>query len=758
MKKILPLISFLLTITVVSAQVKIGDAPKKINPNALLELESQNKGMLIPRMTTAQRDRAFTLDVPNGLMIFNTDEKAVQVWLSDSAQWQSLSVPEDKPQQISLENHILRLSDGGTVDLSPYIDTDTDTDTDDQQLSLYGNLLSLTDGGSVDLTSLLPRSGTDSQTVSAALVGNTLQIKNQGTTQSATVDLSVYTNTDSQTLTLKDDVLSISGTNSISIAEYTNTDSQTVSVALVGNTLQIKNQGTTQSATVDLSVYTNTDTQTLAFALGGTTTQTALTLTDGGSLSLQAGNGITFAQTGTDTLKIAGGDSFYTADGGLAESRTVSLTDKNLTFIVQSQAVLFLDGGNSRVGIGTKNPETSAALQISSTTKAFLPPRMTTAQRDAIGTKVAGMVVYNTEDKALQTYDGSGWSSAGGVKVVTQSELIVATKKDGDLFFNTSDDDLYLFNNGTLKRFQSSNSSVDATVAFIWDKYNGKLLQNSGLYRDVRVTFTNGGSSSVSLTVNTTHLTFSGATGTNAITVASVTNGGTFTLAAGASRDITFVIDGNPILTASGQLVASLNNLQDSNGYTIDGGKGITIDPALADLNYSAPRDATTRAYGHILSPVTGRIWMDRSLGASRAATSGTDTNAYGYYYAWGDATADNLAGTNGIDVCPTGYRLPTKDEWCAETNNADTDCTNGDPTFGISNTNSYDLLKIALSGFSFGSGPTGSVNQGGGGYYWTSTTGWPALWALGVEPTDPNNIMIQPPDFLGAPVRCIKD
>jgi len=134
MKKILPLISFLLTITVVSAQVKIGDAPKKINPNALLELESQNKGMLIPRMTTAQRDRAFTLDVPNGLMIFNTDEKAVQVWLSDSAQWQSLSVPEDKPQQISLENHILRLSDGGTV----------------------------------DLTSLLPRSGTDSQTVSTS--------------------------------------------------------------------------------------------------------------------------------------------------------------------------------------------------------------------------------------------------------------------------------------------------------------------------------------------------------------------------------------------------------------------------------------------------------------------------------------------------------------------------------------------------------------------------------------------------------------
>lgn len=31
-----------------------------------------------------------------------------------------------------------------------------------------------------------------------------------------------------------------------------------------------------------------------------------------------------------------------------------------------------------------------------------------------------------------------------------------------------------------------------------------------------------------------------------------------------------------------------------------------------------------------------GRIWMDRNLGATRAATSSTDNGSYGHYYQWG--------------------------------------------------------------------------------------------------------------------------
>jgi hypothetical protein len=56
------------------------------------------------------------------------------------------------------------------------------------------------------------------------------------------------------------------------------------------------------------------------------------------------------------------------------------------------------------VGVATASPNASALLDVSSTTKGFLPPRMTTTQRDAISSPAAGLVIYNTTDSKLQVY------------------------------------------------------------------------------------------------------------------------------------------------------------------------------------------------------------------------------------------------------------------------------------------------------------------------------------------------------------------
>lgn len=77
------ILAFVFTIGIGSsmwAQVKIGDNVDVISPYALLELESTSLGLILPRMTTAQRDLAFDQSTPNGTMIFNTDEQTVEVF------------------------------------------------------------------------------------------------------------------------------------------------------------------------------------------------------------------------------------------------------------------------------------------------------------------------------------------------------------------------------------------------------------------------------------------------------------------------------------------------------------------------------------------------------------------------------------------------------------------------------------------------------------------------------------------------------
>ena len=65
------------------------------------------------------------------------------------------------------------------------------------------------------------------------------------------------------------------------------------------------------------------------------------------------------------------------------------------------------------VGIGTSTPSATAALDISSTTKGFLPPRMSQSQRDLIS-PVEGLIIYNTTSKKPNYYNGTEWKNFDG--------------------------------------------------------------------------------------------------------------------------------------------------------------------------------------------------------------------------------------------------------------------------------------------------------------------------------------------------------
>lgn len=63
----------------------------------------------------------------------------------------------------------------------------------------------------------------------------------------------------------------------------------------------------------------------------------------------------------------------------------------------------------AQIGIGTTTPSATATLELSSTTKGFLPPRMSSTDRDAIASPTAGLTIYNTTLNTLETYNGRRW-------------------------------------------------------------------------------------------------------------------------------------------------------------------------------------------------------------------------------------------------------------------------------------------------------------------------------------------------------------
>lgn len=54
-------------------------------------------------------------------------------------------------------------------------------------------------------------------------------------------------------------------------------------------------------------------------------------------------------------------------------------------------------------------PNSSAALDISSSNKGMLIPRLTTAQRVAITNPATGLLVFDTDKGSIMFYDGSSW-------------------------------------------------------------------------------------------------------------------------------------------------------------------------------------------------------------------------------------------------------------------------------------------------------------------------------------------------------------
>jgi hypothetical protein len=59
----------------------------------------------------------------------------------------------------------------------------------------------------------------------------------------------------------------------------------------------------------------------------------------------------------------------------------------------------------------TATGSANAALDVQSTTSGFLPPRMTTTQKNDIASPTAGMMVYDSTLNKLSVYTGAAWET-----------------------------------------------------------------------------------------------------------------------------------------------------------------------------------------------------------------------------------------------------------------------------------------------------------------------------------------------------------
>lgn len=139
--------------------------------------------------------------------------------------------------------------------------------------------------------------------------------------------------------------------------------------------------------------FTSSDSSVI---ISGNSTTDTINLTVDGSVTSQN----IFNTDGTQT------DASRTYDVGAGQVLNFIKGDINLN------GIAFVDDSSASVHIGggATAPEASAVLEVHSTTQGFLFPRMTSAQRLAIGTPATGLMVYQTDNReGVYIYKSFGW-------------------------------------------------------------------------------------------------------------------------------------------------------------------------------------------------------------------------------------------------------------------------------------------------------------------------------------------------------------
>ena len=124
-------------------------------------------------------------------------------------------------------------------------------------------------------------------------------------------------------------------------------------------------------------------------------------------------------------------------------------------------ASISLSGQNVLIDDNGGAPDSSAQLEVKSTSKGVLVPRMTNAQMNAISSPATGLLIFNSTNGSFYFYNGSAWVN------LSEDNLGDHTATE-----NIQLDGNYLSNDGGNEGLSISNSGVGT--------FSGNLLMPNG--------------------------------------------------------------------------------------------------------------------------------------------------------------------------------------------------------------------------------------------------------------------------------------
>jgi len=90
MKKAIFILIFSLSPLVFSQTSGVGINTYTPNDKSILEVYTKNTGVLLPRLTTAERNQIIPDSSVNGLIIYNTDEKCFNFYRASKNAWEKM--------------------------------------------------------------------------------------------------------------------------------------------------------------------------------------------------------------------------------------------------------------------------------------------------------------------------------------------------------------------------------------------------------------------------------------------------------------------------------------------------------------------------------------------------------------------------------------------------------------------------------------------------------------------------------------------